>query len=285
MTKILALSGKKQSGKNSAFNFILGTQMLDLSIVRNKVELADDGRLYISDLFGNEKVSGVFDIDSPTQTVKQFNEEYLYPYIRNYSFADLLKRKIGMEVLGLSFESMYGTDAQKKAPTHLRWENMPGVTTEKTPQDPVESEVAGRLGKYYEKVLSGVIYHEPGPMTGRDVMQYIGTEIFRKMYPTVWADGTIRRIQEDASDFAIITDTRFPDEVEAAQKAGGKVMRLTRNPFPEDQHPSETALDEDKFDWSKFDAVIDNRELSLPETSKLIYEKLREWGWIGPINL
>jgi hypothetical protein len=77
----------------------------------------------------------------------------------------------------------------------------------------------------------------------------------------------------------LFTDCRFPNEVEGVQSAGGKVIRFTRNPF-EDDHHSETALDEDKFDWKKFDWVLDNKEMTISEQNEAIYNKLVEWEFI-----
>ena len=57
----------------------------------------------------------------------------------------------------------------------------------------------------------------------------------------------------------IITDVRFPNEVEAIENRGGIVIRIERTPrsygteFIIDEHPSETALDDHNFDY-----VIDN---------------------------
>jgi hypothetical protein len=93
-------------------------------------------------------------------------------------------------------------------------------------------------------------------------MQIIGTDIFRKLDPDVWVKATISKIVREKPDIAIITDCRFPNEVESIQNIGGKVLRLTRNPHNSD-HLSESILDKDKFDWSKFDYVIDNVDSSI----------------------
>ena len=108
-------------------------------------------------------------------------------------------------------------------------------------------------------------------MTAREVMQYVGTEIFRKMYGNVWVDSTIRKIKQDNPTMAIVCDIRFPNEVEGVQQVGGKVLRLLRDPYQgEDQHASETALDDyppEKFDW-----VVDNREQSIEEQNNAIFQ-------------
>ena len=63
--------------------------------------------------------------------------------------------------------------------------------------------------------------------------------------------------------------------LEEIQKAGGKVIRLTRKPH-EDCHPSETALD----DYDGFDRVINNEELDIDQTNIELMNVLREWQWL-----
>ena len=93
--------------------------------------------------------------------------------------------------------------------------------------------------------------------TAREFLQYFGTDIMRKIKDTVWVDYTLKLIQEEQSSVALIPDVRFPNEIDAIQKAGGIVLRLTRDVYS-DNHRCESALDRDNFDWSKFDHVVDN---------------------------
>lgn len=278
MTKILALSGKKQSGKNTSANFLIGSAMLSLNMV-DYAYVDEKGRL----IMPFAKADGttepcIFPADSTHPNITSFLAKHVWPTVKLYSFADLLKQTC-INVLGLETHQCYGTDDDKNTKTSLLWENMPGVTIEKTPQDVVDKEVAGRLGKYYEKILGGMVYHPPGPMTAREVLQFVGTEIFRKMSYNVWVDATIRKIQADNPKLAIVTDCRFPNEVEGIQNAGGKVIRFTRGPFAgQDEHASETALDEANFDWSKFDAVIDNKDMDIDTQNEHVFNLLREWG-------
>ena len=284
--RILAFAGRKQSGKNCAFNYILGFQMVKLGIVRGSFAISDKGQLWISDLFGDEDHRGVFDVERTNQEMVDFKEEYIYPYVKNYSFADGLKRGLCMDILGLSFSSVYGTDEEKNRDTHLNWEDMPGVISEKGVWDLLNTrEVKARMGKTnLDKVKSHIQYHPAGPMSGREVMQYVGTDICRTMYGDVWADSCIRKITKEGSLFAVITDCRFPNEVEAIQKVGGKVVRLTRGMESKDNHYSEIALDPDNFDWNKFDAILDNAgpEGSIPKQNTMILQMLQQWGWVEP---
>jgi len=221
-------------------------------IIKGEFSINKEGRLRISDIDGDEELAGVFDVTRQTDSMKRFLEERLNPFIRLYSFADLLKKDVCINILGLNYEQCYGTDEDKNSLTHLKWEDVPGK---------------------YDKI---------GFMTGREVLQIIGTDIFRKMYSNVWADALMRRIKADGTMLALISDIRFPNEVFAVQEMGGIVVRLTRDPCEADAHVSEKALDKENFDWEKFNLVIDNSKMdihkqnlamySLLNTLKLIYE-------------
>lgn len=297
-TKILGISGKKQSGKNTSANFILGHFMKNVNLI-NDFHITTEGQLWIQDILGDESIKGAFDIFRKNPEMDKFKENELNHFIQLYSLADLLKENICINVLGLKREQCYGTDEQKNSETHLRWEDMPGVITDFNSQaysNWEKEEVKEKPGLYY-KTASGllshkgaptllaqcpvnkVIFHAPGPMTGRDVMQFVGTEIFRRMYGNIWADATIRKIKQDNPTMAIVCDVRFPNEVEAIQKAGGKVLRLLRDVYEgQDQHSSETALDD--YPLEKFDWVLDNKELTAAEQNDAVFQLLKEINWI-----
>jgi hypothetical protein len=291
--RILGLSGRKQSGKNTATNFITGLELMSVGVVRSAFFIDEKGQLQIGDLFGNEEYAGHLDLNRTNPEFVSFLEEHVNPYVKVYSFADLLKKDVCIKILGLTHEQCYGTDEDKNTLTNLRWEDVPGVTIFDKPDDDVVSDISntlndgraeaemimGRLGPYYRKV-HGVVHHAPGPMTAREVLQYVGTDIFRKMYSNVWVDALIRQIKKEDSSYALICDVRFPNEVEGIQVAGGKVVRLTRNPAGNsDAHSSETALDKENFDWSKFDFILDNADMSINEQNKTLHTQLVEWGW------
>ena len=101
-------------------------------------------------------------------------------------------------------------------------------------------------------------------MTAREIMQFIGTDIFRSIDSDIWVKATIKKILNEQPKVAIITDCRFPNEVEAIKNIGGKVFRLTRNKFNSD-HESECILDKDRYDWKNFDYILDNENISVQE--------------------
>jgi len=271
MTKILAFSGKKGSGKDTSTNFLLGLELLSIGIIRGDFMLNNEGKLWVTDLLGNEEFQGRFELNRDNPVMEDFRSNNIDPYIKLYSFADLLKKEVCMKVLGLTYEMCYGSDSDKNTLTHLIWENMPGIYCD---------EVMYKMSVGNNPELGSLLtYHSAGQMTAREVMQFIGTDMFRKMYNNVWVDALMRQIEKDNTEFAIITDVRFKNEVEGVQKAGGKVIRLLRS-IAEDTHKSEKELD----DYEGFDFVLDNREMSIAEQNEEVYKILEPIGWVPTLD-
>jgi hypothetical protein len=112
-------------------------------------------------------------------------------------------------------------------------------------------------------------------LTPRLVLQKWGTEVARKSWhDDTWIASLENKLNRAHNDI-VITDVRFPNEIQAVRNAGGIVIRVVRGPEPywfesaiaanqqvqsavaymqaQNIHPSEWA-------WigTKFDAVIDN---------------------------
>lgn len=273
MTKIIGFSGRKQSGKNTSAHFVYGLYLAgtgrfkDVGISNNgQIEvLKTDNTLVI---FEPQKYYlGVGDIDPEVMdAVNQLSDT-----VKIYSFADPLKSDICMRILGLSYEQCYGTDEQKNATTHLRWEDMPGVTC-----IPDEQWISIYDSNYDDNRINdtcqqlGLHYHKSGFMSGREVMEYVGTHLFRRMVNSCWANATLSTIKKESPAVALICDTRFPNEVDAVSDNSGIVIRLTRDPLQSQSDP-ERALDRDRFDWSKFNYVIDNANMTIAEQADALY--------------
>lgn len=175
-----------------------------------------------------------------------------------YSFADKLKTDVCINLLGLQHKQCFGTQEDKESLTNLKWENMPGVVSTKLVED-LELDI--------QKLTDvGLIVHEPGYMSAREVMQYVGTEIFRKMYENIWVDALIRQIKKDRPAVAIITDVRFLSEVNGLKTIGAHLWRLTRNPAKL-THESETELDS----FAEWNFFLDNKDMSV--------ETQNNWAW------
>ena len=172
-------------------------------------------------------------------------EQNLNLYVERYGFADSLKDTC-MQFFGLSYDQCYGTDMEKNEPSSVPWWRYPGETP-------------SHVDRF-------------GPMTVREVLQYFGA-LVRAMNPDAFVQATLHNIEDDDPELALITDVRFPNEVQAIHAAGGKVIRLTRSPL-QDSHVSEHALD----DWTEWDLVIDNQDLTVEATNSLARLALVGWA-------
>ena len=117
-------------------------------------------------------------------------------------------------------------------------------------------------------------------ITPRWVLQYWGTEVFRQgFHDDIWIASLENKLRKTTDD-VVISDCRFPNEINAIKQAGGKVIRVVRGPDPEwysvaeavHAGPTHTAWSLSKTALSKynihasetawvgtnFDAVIDN---------------------------
>lgn len=175
------------------------------------------------------------------RTGKETTYKLIYSHVKapeEFQFATPLKR-FCIDVLGLKREQLYGSDADRESPTKYRW-----------------GWVAEHIRKKYNKSPEDV-------MTARHVIQVVGTDLLREgLYFNIWAEAGIREIVKSHATTCILTDGRFPNEVEASRNVAeldsqfNKVVaiRLYRSTGLTDEHPSETALDE-------MDAVPYQRDL------------------------
>lgn len=88
---------------------------------------------------------------------------------------------------------------------------------------------------------------------GRQMLQYVGTDVIRKQNPTLWVDfvAMILKYFKGNWNYVIIPDCRFPNEITRMIEAGFDTIHLRvhrpnfESPLTQEQqnHPSETALD------------------------------------------
>jgi len=127
--------------------------------------------------------------------------------------------------LNLSRTKLHGTEDDKNEKTHLLWDTLP------------------------EEIRKS----RTGLMTYREVLQIWGTDIFRRVSPTIHVDRwrkEAQRLEERGCPLLLVTDVRFPDEVEYLRsRPTTRVIRLTRNPHPDDNHSTEKALDD--YPWGQ----------------------------------
>ena len=239
MTQIVGFLGRKQSGKDTSCKFLIMLKLLENAVAK-KARINDSGEIEVTDIFG-ESADGQEWMEFKKPLVNTDEVLSSMKAIKNYSFAKPLKKDICINLLGLSKEQCYGTDEEKNSKTHLLWENMPFKSRKK------------------------------GAMTGREVMQHIGTDIFRKMYPDIWLDALLKEIEKDEYKIAVLSDVRFDNEITKIQEQGGIIIGLTRSKTDsKDEHSSE----QPNFDLC--DHVIDNQDLTIPEQNKAIYFALKD---------
>jgi hypothetical protein len=277
MTQIVGFSGKKQSGKTCSTNFLFGLEMLNLEMVQT-MRIDTEGHLCVPIMDKNDEIKeGCIDPCDARPDVQAMLAQTIWPFLKVYQLADPLKW-ICQNVLGLTWEQCNGSNADKDSETKLRWENMPGNV------NPLDASTIltdmcgiGTDPTALKQSLPSIKIHEPGFMTARQVMQFVGTDVFRMMVDNCWVEATLRIIEQECPETAIIPDVRFPNEVEGIQKAGGKVIRFKRAPFAgQDEHASETALD----DYVGFDAIIENANMNITEQNAAVYKQLVDWGML-----
>lgn len=194
----------------------------------------------------------IIGISGKAQAGKTTGAKYLqsnFDSVQIFSFATALK-EIAIDLFDLDRNKVYGDNNAKNESTHLCWEHMPGVITSEY--------VWNRMPKG-AKVKS--YFHLPGQLSHRDVLEFFGTFIVRKIYEDAWVNKTLSDIIKSKSSIAIIDDVRSVNEICKIKEMGGKVIRLTRNPL--DRNTSiERALDQANFAWDNFDHIINNDFIS-----------------------
>ena len=277
MQKILAISGRKQAGKDTCFKFIQqlvpGARQFYFAdpLKRMCIDIlgCPEEKVYGTDADKNEKVEHLLWENFPVPAYTK-PDGSVFTGVPNGVF----NLKVYDPLTKFQDLNLYGDGIAIK-------EGSVSVDFQKPLDLPISPSQVSPFRFHDGEMLKPLT----GPMSVREVLQYWGTEVFRKAYHNVWADACIRAVRKSGCELAIITDCRFPNEVEVAKNEGGKVVRLTRNIFPGDAHASETALDVDRYDWSNFDHVIYNDDLDIKGTCLRILKFLMDNGWYaGPLS-
>lgn len=149
-------------------------------------------------------------------------------------FADALKKACNV-IFGIPLEDMETEEGKQKF-TDIQW---PWRETEKHAWIKVVYKDWPQLKRF---------------MTIREVLQFVGTELFRtQMDPNVWVKSIYRRPWEEG-DIVIVADCRFPNEAEFAKEHGLLISVERDTELGSDGHASETALDS----YDDYHYTIDN---------------------------
>jgi len=198
------------------------------------------GLIFIS-LSGKKQVGKDTATDIATRLLRDVGKT-----VKVTAFAEPLKRMC-IDVLGLEEALVYGSNDDKDTLTHIVWDTMPLNIRVK-----------------YSKVTRGP---RSGAMTVREVLQVVGTDIFREMFwDNVWAEAPFRKDYADV-DVVILTDCRFPNEKDCTDGSGGVTIRLERATGFTDNHKSETALDGYTFEYFyENNGSLEDLEIFIRET-------------------
>lgn len=111
-------------------------------------------------------------------------------------------------------------------------------------------------------------------MTVREFLQKLGTEAMRDgLHRNVWVNSLFSDFVSEKSKWCI-TDMRFKNELESVKKNSGITVRINRPNCLIIDHPSETELDNEEFDY-----VIENNG-TLEEFEQKIDEFLQKFNII-----
>lgn len=210
-------------------------------------------------LISGKKQSGK-DFTAKTITEELIKQGYT---VETVSFADPIKKFV-TNVFGISREDMETEEGKQKL-THLLWDDISWTT------------------RYDGGFTPDDGYKADDYLTVRHVLQIIGTDVCRnKFYDKIWAEAPFMKKyitpvrtggywslcgeewneewdEDKLTDFVIIPDCRFPNEVRAGEERGATLVRIVTPAWgdvAEDNHASETALDD--WDW-KFSEKLDNK--------------------------
>ena len=265
MTQIVCLAGAKESGKTTAANYLHG-HLLKLNEVIREYDITKDGELKVNTHYmkdGEVKEDmGVLDLSRKDDLYVQYADQMIWPYVKMYNFADALK-ELCITMFDISHEQAYGS--YKNSLTKLKWENMPGVAS--------STQIEGLSLSTEDLEKLGLQSHKPGFMTAREVLQFVGTDIFRRMYEPVWVKILMNKIKMDSPLVAVIADCRFDNEAQAVKDEDGTIVRLTRRPT-RDSHASEEGFKE----FTDFDLVLDNEKLDIKSANQQLLEFLVQKG-------
>lgn len=248
MTKIIAFCGRQRCGKTSSLKTVYG-EILKQNKTIKQYNVDDNGDLWVNAQFETGEAMAILDISQEDPGFFHFAQEMIYPFVKDYHFADNLKR-IAKGLYGIKYEQMFGTTEQKKSPTQYEWASfIKAIPTNRRPK-PAPT----------------------GNVTGREFLEYLG-DILRAVNDNCFTESLITQIEEEQVPVGLIGDCRRISEVDAVKAAGGTTIFFTRN-TEKGTHNIETEFD--NYDKSNFTYVIDNENMTMQEKNKEILRIVRE---------
>lgn len=163
-----------------------------------------------------------------------------------------------MPLLGLSGKRGSGKDTVARLIQQLQPERYWQIRSVGEPIKAVCAALTGEdVAPYYSQRGKAELLPAFGRTRG-EMLQQVGLAL-RRWEPDVWVQAFFSSLP--ATQAAIIADVRFPNEADHIRRRGGLMLRVEGDPLGQrgdgtrdDQHPSETALDE----YPHFAAIFHN---------------------------
>lgn len=256
---IIGIAGYQRGGKTTAANYMFGCKMLEKEIIK-RFNIGVDGELLVNAVYydqnGNpfEEIAEL-DIDNKSREFLDYMDSNVYPFIKNYNFADVLK-SIAIELYGIKPEQCYGTTEEKLSETQYTWSDFVEVIPKK---------------------FKPRTYNPERKVPARQFLQYLG-DTLRFINNNCFTTPTIKTIVYEQPSLAIIGDVRQEMEIDAIHENGGKIILLTRK-TTDDTHRTERELD--TIDRDKFDFIIDNQNMTIDEKNKQVYQIMNSLGLLN----
>lgn len=180
------------------------------------------------------------------------------------SFARPLKEALRLFCPGVTDEQLFGPSAMRETP-------IPGLRFSGTCVA-CGFECALAVGSS-TWVCKRCAAEYPDDVTVRIALELLGTEFGRRLSLDLWVASAFSRMESAGGSWAI-SDARFRNELAYVQARGGKVVRLLRGSRTRN-HQSELELE--SMPLEDFDAVIDNREMTVEELFSSVDGLLAHW--------
>lgn len=258
MTKnIIGIAGRKEAGKDSATRFIYGQMMMKGQVI-DSFQIGEGGELFVpivKEKETDEEMYGEFKIDPYIdQNLELYLAQFVWPFVKKMAFADSLK-VFCMDYLNISPLLLWGTNKDKETLTEYKKSQLPLFTCKDILFSTSEE--------------TNYVFEDEEFLTVRELLQLVGTELFRKIDNDYWVKLNMRLISNEPSKTIIVPDLRFPNEIKALKNSNAYLIYLTRNIHEnKDGHSSENSLND--VDLNEFDLVIDNKNKTLEETHEIL---------------
>jgi len=207
-----------------------------------------------------------------------------------------------MIIVGISGKAESGKDTFTEIVTEMLTSFDPGIRIERIRfADKLKEAAALIFDLVYEEMETPEGKRMPlehfGGLTPREILQKLGTDVARKIFPDIWVWNVQRTLwylrrygvksrkelveatSHQPVDFVFVTDVRFPNEVSGLREEGAILVRLERpgHYIPQHDHPSETALDGviSEFDYVYSCVNVEELKEAAKEFTALLIDKVK----------